>query len=213
MGQLERKLYRANRPRLAGVDEVGRGCIAGPVVAAAVSLNYDKLFALGRAKLSLIRDSKKLTREKRQTIQPTIKSIAQHWAIGEASVAEIETIGILPATFLAMRRALASFDELDLILVDGKLKIPDLAIPQEPIIAGDAQVFAIAAASIIAKEFRDDYMRSQASVHAHWGFETHVGYGTLFHKAAIDRHGICPLHRRNFAPITNLIGTGAQARG
>ena len=205
-GDIERELSGRGL-RLAGVDEVGRGCLAGPVHAACAVLDYDALAALEarEPKLhALIRDSKTLSGKQRALIVPTIMGVVKRSAVASASVSEIETFGIGNAIFLAMRRALEQcVGDYDMALVDGNRPIVDFAIPQQTVVSGDALCFSIAAASILAKEARDTLMREEGKAHSAYGFEDHVGYGTKAHIEAIERHGICRLHRRNFAPITD----------
>lgn len=204
-GEIEKDLTQKNFS-LAGVDEVGRGCLAGPVVAASVSLDYKKLEALDDKTKGLIRDSKKLSHNQRSKIIPIIEEIAISYAIGEASVREIETKGILPATFLAMHRAIAGLDmPKDMLLVDGNNQLPNYKGQQKTVVKGDSLCYSIAAASIIAKEFRDSYMTKQAEKYPGYGFESHVGYGTKKHMEALKEIGITEIHRKNFAPVTRLI--------
>ncbi|MFW7378131.1 MAG: ribonuclease HII [Oligoflexus sp.] len=191
---------------LVGTDEVGRGCIAGPVYAAAVSLDYESLFKLSKKDLSLIRDSKTLSSAQRQYMLPLIKSVATAYAIGIASVNDIETFGIVPATFSAMTRALEQLpQQYDLLLIDGRSPIPDYPGEQRAFIKGDSLIYAIAAASILAKEARDQHMKEADTSYPGYGFAQHVGYGTKQHLQALADIGICPLHRRNFAPIRNYV--------
>jgi ribonuclease HII len=192
---------------LAGLDEVGRGCLAGPVVAACVVLDYQKLFALDHRTLSKIRDSKTLSAKQRAELIEIIQTISMDISLGTAEPRDIESIGILNATFLAMNRAVSSLQKVkpNLLLVDGNQRIRDQPIDQRTIVKGDSLCFAIAAASIIAKEHRDAYMRRCSVDLPHWGFEKHVGYGTADHLAAIKSHGICDLHRKNFTPIRNIL--------
>jgi ribonuclease HII len=195
---------------LAGIDEVGRGCLAGPVVTACVALDYNKLAELDEKTKLKIRDSKTLSAKQRDELLALISEISLDFAVGTACAREIETVGILPATFLAMNRAIAGLSKIkpDLILVDGNQSIRGQPIRQQTIVKGDSLCFSIAAASIIAKEHRDQYMRKQSEEHPHWGFERHVGYGTSAHISAINSHGICHLHRRNFAPIRDMASIG-----
>ena len=190
----------------AGVDEVGRGCLEGPVVTACVVLDYDRLAALDETIKNKIRDSKTLSTKQRAEVLALIEEISVDHAIGVSSEREIEEIGILKATFCAMNRAVASLKRIkpDVLLVDGNQSIQGQKIKQQTIVKGDSSCFTIAAASIIAKEYRDEFMRKQAKVHPHWGFDRHVGYGTADHLTAIQSHGICELHRRNFAPIREM---------
>ena len=191
---------------LAGIDEVGRGCLAGPVVAACVVLDYKKLAALDAKTRSKIRDSKTLSALQRFDLLSIIADVSLDYAVGTATARDIEEVGILNATFLAMNDAIAQILKVtpDLLLVDGNQNIRGQIIKQQTIVKGDSLCFSIAAASIIAKEHRDHYMREQAAVHPHWGFERHAGYGTAQHIAAIHSHGICHLHRKNFAPIREM---------
>ncbi len=190
---------------IVGVDEVGRGPLAGPVVAAAVCLApFTRLPGLD--------DSKKLSRARREHIAVRLKAMRGGrvcLGVGWAGVDEIDLIGIRPATFAAMRRALrAMARELPcplgeaLVVVDGKDTIPDLPdVRQMAVVKGDRRCRAVAAASVFAKVERDGWMRDQARAHPQYGFERHVGYGTAEHLEALREHGPCPLHRRSFAPV------------
>lgn len=205
-GKLETELVRLGSSVL-GIDEVGRGCWAGPVCAGAVALDYEKLQKLNRKSRALIRDSKMLSGEKRREAIPIIESISISFGIGWADVEEVETLGLQPAIFTAMRRAITlSQINATVILIDGKLKIPDISCQQMSVVKGDSLCYAIAAASILAKEARDDWMRKAADLYPDYGFANHVGYGTKQHQAGLKRSGLCPLHRRNFAPIKELLG-------
>lgn len=207
-GSIERSFIKQGL-KLLGVDEVGRGCIAGPVYAACVSLDYDALKDLDSKTRALIRDSKTLSSAQRQRIVPILHMICRDWAIGFSTVQEIEEQGIVPATFQAMLRAYQSMKEShDLLLIDGKQLNPMLPIRQEAIIGGDGLCFAIAAASILAKEARDDFMRQAALNFPDYDFHENVGYGTKSHLTAMETRGITPLHRRNFAPVTRYAELG-----
>jgi ribonuclease HII len=190
----------------AGVDEVGRGCIAGPVVAGCVVLDYNKLRDLDSVAKYKIRDSKTLSEKQREEILAIIMAISTDAAIGLATEREIESLGILNATFLAMHRAINSIKKvsINIVLVDGNQTIRGLEIKQQPIVKGDSLCYTIAAASIMAKNYRDQLMKQNAIQNPQWGFERHVGYGTSEHIEAIHKYGICPLHRRNFAPIKDM---------
>jgi ribonuclease HII len=204
-GRLERQLL-AGGTRVAGVDEVGRGCLAGPIYAACAVVDFAQLRKLKSTERQLIRDSKQLSHQQRAAIVPVLQTICPVWEIASASVEEIERLGIAPANFLAMRRALTVCREaFDLLLVDGKWKIPGWDGDQQTVIKGDSLCYSIAAASILAKEARDAYMREQAQLYPQYGFEAHVGYGTRQHLAMIEQHGICPLHRKTFEPIRAYI--------
>ena len=176
---------------VCGIDEAGRGPLAGPVVAAAVILPED-------IQLPGVNDSKKITEKKREILFDFVKEQALAYGIGEASETEIDEINILQATFLAMRRAVEALQiPADYALVDGN-RIQGLPVPAETVIGGDGKVLSIAAASILAKVTRDRYMRDMAAQYPEYGFEKHKGYGTKAHYAAIEQYGICPLHRKTF---------------
>ncbi|MGM9676954.1 MAG: ribonuclease HII [Butyricicoccus sp.] len=176
---------------VCGIDEAGRGPLAGPVVAAAVILPEG-------IQLPGVNDSKKITEKKREILFDFVKEHALAYGIGEASETEIDEINILQATFLAMRRAVEALQlPADYALVDGN-RIQGLPIPAETVIGGDGKVLSIAAASILAKVTRDRYMRDMAAQYPEYGFEKHKGYGTKAHYSAIEQYGICPLHRKTF---------------
>ena len=176
---------------VCGIDEAGRGPLAGPVVAVAVILPED-------IQLPGVNDSKKITEKKREILFEFVKEHALAYGIGEASETEIDEINILQATFLAMRRAVEALQiPADYALVDGN-RIQGLPVPAETVIGGDGKVLSIAAASILAKVTRDRYMRDMAAQYPEYGFEKHKGYGTKAHYAAIEQYGICPLHRKTF---------------
>ena len=180
----------------AGCDEAGRGCLAGPVTAAAVILPPD-------FSNELLNDSKQLTEHQRDTLRPIIEREALAWAVAMVSPQEIDTINILRASFTAMHRAL---DQLTIrpehILVDGNRFIPYSDIPFTTIIKCDGKMMSIAAASVLAKTHRDEYMRRIALEYPHYGWEKNKGYPTRDHRAAIVAHGISPYHRKSF----NLVG-------
>lgn len=189
---------------IVGVDEAGRGPLAGPVVAAAVVLCKPRPAGLD--------DSKKLTREQRSVLEDRIKRRC-HWAVGVVGVEDIERLNIFGATMLAMTLAVLALaeklgEEPAHILVDGNLtphnRCAEWRWPARPIVGGDAIEPCISAASIIAKEHRDRLMREYARAHPHYGWETNVGYGTPEHLAALREHGPTPLHRRGFAPVAQL---------
>ena len=204
-GEFESKLLQSGHIPV-GLDEVGRGCLAGPVYAGCVILDYKALSKLPANDLKLIRDSKTLSAKQRGDAIAILEGVALHRQTGSASAQEIDEIGIVRATFLAMRRCLPQYlAPQHVLLIDGKLKMPHYGGPQHAIIKGDSSCFAIAAAAIFAKEARDTFMREQAEEHPHWGFDSHVGYGTKTHLAALAQHGISPLHRRTFAPVNSLL--------
>ena len=176
---------------VCGIDEAGRGPLAGPVVAAAVILPED-------IQLPGVNDSKKITEKKREILFDFVKEHALAYGIGEASETEIDEINILQATFLAMRRAVEALQiPADYALVDGN-RIQGLPVPAETVIGGDGKVLSIAAASILAKVTRDRYMRDMAAQYPEYGFERHKGYGTKLHYEAIRQYGPCPIHRLSF---------------
>ena len=190
---------------IAGIDEVGRGPLAGPVVAGVAVI--DRTLAK-RKLLRLIDDSKKLVREKREAAYAAMTaSGCVRFAVGEASVEEIDRINILQATFLAMRRALqAMAEQPDIVLIDGDRLPPELGCRAETIVGGDARSYSIAAASIFAKVTRDRYMCRLAEAFPGYGWETNVGYKSPAHLAALKRLGPTPHHRRSFAPVRACLG-------
>ncbi len=205
-GDFERELL-ANAVRFAGVDEVGKGCIAGPVFAGCVVLDFEALDSLSDKDRSIIRDSKTLSIKQKQKALEVLSFVALERRIGYANVREIELLGIQKATFLAMRRAVAQLSKApELLLIDGNRSEKDWDIPQRTIVKGDKYCFSIAAASIIAKTSRDQLMSKLAQKYPQYGFEKHVGYGTKFHRDALREHGFCDIHRRNFAPISQMKG-------
>lgn len=180
---------------VAGIDEAGRGPLAGPVAAAAVILDPRKL-------PKGLNDSKQLTCEAREEAFAAIVQRAVAIGIGLACAQEIDRINIREATFLAMRRALAALSLAPAhALVDGNALPPDLCCPAETIVKGDAKSMSIAAASIVAKVTRDRLMTRLHESHPHYGFHEHMGYATPAHLAALDMHGPCSFHRRSFAPV------------
>ncbi len=183
---------------LAGVDEAGRGPLAGPVVAAAVIL--DDLNPIAG-----LADSKVLTAARREALYDEIRAKALCCSVAEASVEEIDRINILQATMLAMRRAVQGLRLKPVrVLVDGN-RIPPLDVPAEAIVKGDALVQAISAASILAKVERDRWCAQLHESYPQYGFAGHKGYGTAEHLAALRLHGACPEHRRTFAPVARVL--------
>lgn len=179
---------------LAGVDEAGRGPLAGPVVAAAVMLDPDR-------RIDGLRDSKKLSAAARERLADHIRRDAVAWCVAEASVAEIDTLNILRATMLAMRRAVEGLGQPpDEVWVDGN-RCPEWPWRSQAVVKGDDKVAAIAAASILAKTARDDFMRRLHETHPQYGFAQHMGYGTAQHLDALKAHGACQHHRRSFSPV------------
>lgn len=200
--QTEQDLFSLGYNFIGGVDEAGRGPLAGPVVAACVVI--DKNFNIDSDDLELVTDSKKLSAKKRERLFSIIKDKVLAVEIGLADNLEIDKINILQASFLAMRRAIKKLPiQPDYILVDGNFRIPKLAKSQTAIIGGDAKVFCIAAASIIAKVSRDWLMSEIDKQYPNYEFSKHKGYGTKKHRELIAKYGPCPLHRFSFAPLKN----------
>ena len=193
----ELALWRAGAAVVAGADEVGRGPLAGPLVVAAVVLPRD----YRPPWLSEVRDSKQLAPAQRARLAPLIRAEAAAWAVGGVPAEEIDAIGLTRALRLAYRRALDGLREPpDIVLADGNDRL-DLPWPTEMIVRGDASVASIAAASIVAKEWRDEQMADLDALHPQYGFARHKGYGTPEHLAALHEHGPCTEHRRCFAPV------------
>ena len=195
---LERELRASRGPLLAGMDEVGRGPLAGPVVACAVVMPPEARAIRG------IDDSKKLDRVERERLATRIRERALAVGVGAASVREIDRINIYHAAVLAMRRALARLRVTpDHVLVDGN-PIRSLGVEHTAVVGGDACCHSIACASIVAKVTRDRVMRSLARRYPHYRWETNVGYGTAEHHAGLASHGLTPHHRRSFSPVAQL---------
>jgi ribonuclease HII len=182
---------------VCGVDEAGRGPLAGPVYAAAV--------VLGAVRLRGLADSKVLTAEVREALRARIERRALAWAVASASVEEIDRLNILQATLLAMRRAVEQLACTPVeVLIDG-LHCPPLACPVRAVVGGDASVKEISAASILAKTARDRYMIELDRLYPQYGFAQHKGYSTPEHLAALHRHGASPHHRASFAPVRQVL--------
>ena len=193
MRTLENAMRRWGFYRVAGCDEVGRGCLAGPVVAAAVILDPDR-------QIPGVCDSKMTTQAERERLYGAITQKALAWSVASAPAGEIDDINIHQASLQAMRRAVLAIVPLpDLVLVDA-FRIPDLWIPQRAVPHGDRRCSAIAAASIIAKVTRDQEMLGHHASDPRYGYDRHKGYATAVHLAAVARHGYSPLHRRSFRP-------------
>lgn len=183
---------------IAGVDEVGRGCIAGPVLAAAVVLDP-------RRPLSGLADSKQLTARQRETLAAEIRARAVAWAVGRAEAGEIDAFNIHHATLLAMRRAVLALPVVpDLIRVDGR-HAPDVPCAREAVVGGDRTVAEISAASILAKVARDAEMAWCDALYPGYAFAVHKGYATAGHLSCLGTRGPCPLHRRSFAPVAKAL--------
>jgi ribonuclease HII len=183
----------------AGCDEVGRGCLCGPVVAAAVILPQDYAN-------DLINDSKLLTKKSRKNLVEEIKQMAISWSIAEASVEEIDKINILQASFLAMTRAIKNLPvNPEYLLIDGNRFKSELTIPYSCIVKGDSKYASIAAASILAKEYRDDLMSLLASQYPGYSWEKNAGYPTRSHREGIIKIGLTPLHRKSFRQLPDQL--------
>ncbi|MGQ0527518.1 MAG: ribonuclease HII [Alphaproteobacteria bacterium] len=193
---------------VCGLDEVGRAPLAGPVVAACVYIPQSKIH---ESVWIEVNDSKMVAAKKREILAHEIKLHAC-WAIAEASHDEVETFNIVQASFLAMRRAYGDMCKnfgvnMDLALIDGHLT-PRFPCPTQSIIKGDSKSVSIAAASIIAKTYRDGLMQNLAREYPHYGWETNAGYPTRKHLEGINTHGLSPLHRKSFAPVRNFLTNG-----
>lgn len=200
MRTLENAVRRWGFYRVAGCDEVGRGCLAGPVVAGAVILDPD-LHIPGLA------DSKTITAAERERLHDIITRKALAWSVAWADPPEIDAINIHQASLQAMRRAVLAMAPLpDIVLVDA-FRIPDLDMAQRAVLHGDRRCAAIAAASIVAKVTRDRQMMAQHEIDPRYGYDRHKGYATAEHRAAVDRFGYSPLHRRSFRPQGSLFDT------
>lgn len=196
---IERGFWERGVEVVAGLDEVGRGPWAGPVTAAAVVLPP---CAQVPDALREVRDSKKLSARRREQLCAAIYEIAAATGVGSATAREIDALGIVPATRLAMRRAIAMLVVSPAALVLDALELPEMALPQRALPRADARVLSVAAASILAKVTRDRWMVETAeSAHPGYGFARHKGYGTRQHREALDRLGVCAIHRRSFRPV------------
>jgi len=196
MHQEEKELRKRGFSIIAGVDEAGRGPLAGPVVAAAVIFPADYTNPQ-------INDSKQLTALERSRLFVEIKNNAISYAVASITPAKIDEMGILNATKLAMRQAIMKLDPRpDFILTDA-VPVNVMDIAQKPIVKGDAKVFSIAAASILAKVTRDEMMVKYAKKYPQYSFGEHMGYGTELHLGAIKKHGASPIHRKSFSPFTD----------
>jgi len=198
----EQALAARGFSRVAGLDEVGCGCWAGPVFAAAVVLPAG-------VELELVRDSKALSPAQRERAAEDIRNKAAGWAVGQASAEEVDFLNIRQASALAMKRAVEALPFRPEYLLIDAFRLPGVALPQKSIIRGDATVASIAAASILAKVARDALLRELAERHPGYGFENHKGYGTREHQEALRRLGPCPEHRRTYAPVKKFITQAA----
>lgn len=205
MWEIEERCWQSGERHLAGVDEVGRGPLAGPVVVACVVLpgpeHHD--YVAIRARLEGLTDSKKLSEARREYFARVVREVAIAWSIVEGSVEAIDRLNILRATQASMATAVRRIRRSvkpDRLLVDGHLVIPGLRARQEALVKGDGRSITIAAASVIAKVYRDALMVGMHAKYPDYGFDRHKGYPTADHVAAIARHGLCPHHRRSFGP-------------
>jgi ribonuclease HII len=195
--RIERGLWATGLTRIAGVDEVGVGPLAGPVLAAAVILPES-------VKLRGVDDSKTLTPAHREELAAQIETCALGIGIGTVDVEDIDRLNIYRAALEAMRRAVLALPMVpEHVVVDAR-RIPGITVPQTPLIDGDARCYSVAAASIVAKVARDRLMCELDRAYPHYGFRNHMGYATAEHLAAIACHGPCPVHRRSFAPVREL---------
>lgn len=202
----EKRLRKRGYKIVIGIDEAGRGPLAGPVFAAAVTVNLNNYSSIKSLKRLGVRDSKKLTPKKREEIYEVLISHPFiEWAAGKASEKVVDRINVLEATKLAMKRAVGSLEKKlgqkpDFLILDGRIKL-DLDIGQKSIIKGDNKVFSCAAASIIAKVRRDRLMKRHDKKYPEYGFISHKGYGTKKHLAALTGLGPCKIHRKSFKPV------------
>lgn len=197
----EKSLWKKGYKKVAGVDEVGRGPLAGPVIACAVvTKRLNKI----KSEFCQVKDSKKLTPKQRENIY---KRLAKHpdieWGIGIVSEKTIDRINILEATKLAMEKAVLKLKKPRFLILDGRINL-DLKIPQKAIVKADEKVFSCALASVFAKVTRDRIMRNQAKKYPEYGFDQHKGYPTKLHRKKLRKHGPCKVHRRSFHPIKTI---------
>lgn len=193
----ESQLWESGLIHVAGLDEAGRGALAGPVAVGAVILPNDTTF-LSRT-LAGVRDSKQMTPLEREALAPRIKETALTWSVAFASAEEIDSQGIVHATRLAALRALTGLSfSPEYLLTDFRLELPELDISQTALVKGDALCLSIAAASVLAKTARDELMRELDMHYQGYGLGKHKGYGTLAHRSAMKRLGISPIHRKTF---------------
>lgn len=197
----ELELYRQGYNGIAGIDEVGRGPLAGPVVAASVILPRD-------CDYTRFKDSKKLTPDARERLAEELSKIGAVIGIGQVSERKIDRLNILQASLLAMKKSMENLRvDPDFLLVDGKFPVP-VALPQRFLIKGESRSASIAAASIIAKVTRDELMRRYHCQYPQYGFHTNMGYPTAEHRKALASHGPCPLHRRSFSGVKEFFEQG-----
>jgi len=204
----EKKLWKKGYKFIVGLDEAGRGAIAGPVMAAAITVRSAKLRASQGLKILLkeVNDSKKLSPKKREELYQIITNNSRiEWGIGRAGPGVIDRINVLEATKLAMKRAIKNLERKTSrkskhLILDGNSKI-DLPVPQQSIVKADEKIFSCAMASIIAKVTRDKAMQKYHQKYPHYGFDRHKGYPTKHHKKMLKKQGICKIHRKSFKPV------------
>ena len=206
LSSFEQALWDQGIELVGGVDEVGMAPLAGPVIACAVILPRG-------TRIRGINDSKQLTAEERNELEPQIRATAVAVGIGRAEVHEIDSINIYQAGLLALRRAVLALSPQPLHLLVDARKLPELKMPQQAIIQGDAKSITIGAASIVAKVHRDRLMAELDREHPGYGFADHKGYPTPVHLEALQKIGACPIHRRSFAPVAKALGLVPEQRG
>jgi ribonuclease HII len=194
----EKEAWKQGIVFIAGVDEAGRGPLAGPVVAAAAILP-------GKIRIPAVNDSKQLSEKQRNELRDLLLNLPNfRYAVSEVQADEIDSLNILRATHLAMRRAVLQLPETEIAFVDG-LRVPDMPVKCRFIVKGDAKSASIASASILAKVHRDEIMMHYAEKYPEYGFDRHKGYGTADHLEALKKHGPCPIHRKSFAPVREIL--------
>lgn len=199
----EKEKFSTGHKFIGGVDEAGRGPLAGPVVAACVVIGPDFVI---EGELEKVMDSKKLSAKKREELYKLIREKALAVEIGVVSPKIIDKINILQASLLAMKKAADGCKVVpDYLFIDGKFKIPKMSTPQSAVIGGDGKVFCIAAASIIAKVARDWLITAEGEKYPEYDFAKHKGYGTALHLAKLKEFGPCPIHRKTFGPVKDLL--------
>jgi ribonuclease HII len=200
--QFEMEQWQAGKQYIAGIDEAGRGAWCGPIAAAAVILPADEQIL---ERLKGVRDSKLMSAKQRKVWADHIREQALCWQVGMAGHEEIDALGIVPATRLAMQRAIEGLQfRPDYLLIDA-VKLPKIEIEQTSMIKGDQKSLSIAAASILAKTSRDDLLAELAKTYPVYGFERHKGYGTRLHQMNLKKWGTCEIHRKTFAPIKLIL--------
>ncbi len=200
----EKQIFSQGHQIIGGLDEAGRGPLAGPVVAACVSVKSD--FNFDNKLLENIHDSKKLTEKKREELFNIIQNEFDDIGIGSCDNQTIDKINILQASLLAMKKALGAIkNKPNIILIDGKFGLPNYSGLQQPIVKGDEKIFSIMAASILAKVTRDRIMKQYHEQYPQYGFDKHKGYGTKIHMEALNTYGPCPIHRTSFGPVKKAL--------